>query len=304
MNLARTVETFAMLGEESRMRLCALLHGRAMNVSELVLVTGLTQSRVSTHLAKLRDAGIVRDRKQGQSTVYSLAFDDLPKGAQELVTEAIASDDPTLARDADRVDALYEGELPAEYVGKMEHRYSPGRTWPALARGLAALMTPGDVLDVGSGDGAVAAMLRPYSRTVTCLDTSARMVEAAKERIASLIVRQGNAEEMPFREACFDTVLAFHILTYCERPERVVSECARVLRPRGRLVVLTLEAHTHKDITSRYGERRPGLSADALRDMMHDAGFRDASVHHAHREAKSPHFVVLTAVGTKPGNRP
>ena len=97
MNLARTVETFAMLGEESRMRLCALLHGRAMNVSELVLVTGLTQSRVSTHLAKLRDAGIVKDLlyldlalEQALRTVIERAIHSSFSGEQllELIARA------------------------------------------------------------------------------------------------------------------------------------------------------------------------------------------------------------------------
>ena len=62
MTLAHCVETLTLLGDESRLRLCALLRERELCVSELVRLTGISQSRVSTHLGRLREAGFVRDR--------------------------------------------------------------------------------------------------------------------------------------------------------------------------------------------------------------------------------------------------
>jgi hypothetical protein len=47
MNLSQTVGTLNLLGDESRVRLCALLRAQELSVSELVRVTGLAQSRVS-----------------------------------------------------------------------------------------------------------------------------------------------------------------------------------------------------------------------------------------------------------------
>src|SRR6185312_1364636 len=118
---------------------------------------------------------------------YTLAEDTLPETAKAVLREATSSADPTLEGDQRRLralDAERRGGLPESFAGEMERHYSPGRTWQSLAAGLAALLLLGDVLDVGSGDGAAAATLLPYCRSLTCVDTSARMIEAAEARFA------------------------------------------------------------------------------------------------------------------------
>src|ERR1700704_5663208 len=115
MNLAQHVDTLNLLGDESRLRLCVLLRGRELCVTDLVRVTGIAQSRVSTHLGRLREAGFVRDRRQGAQSVYALATDSLPEAARAVLSEAAGSGDPTLAGDQQRLaelDAERRGELP------------------------------------------------------------------------------------------------------------------------------------------------------------------------------------------------
>src|SRR6187399_3248863 len=102
MDLGRCVETFNLLGDESRLRLCALL-------SDLVQVTGISQSRVSTHLGRLREAGIVRDRRQGAQSFYTLAHAALPEAVQALLDEVTRSIDPTLEGDRKRLSELEAG---------------------------------------------------------------------------------------------------------------------------------------------------------------------------------------------------
>ena len=109
MNLTRYVETLSLLGDESRLRLCALLRERELRVTDLVRVTGMAQSRVSTHLGRLREAGFVRDRREGPQAFYALAVDTLPDTAKAVLAEAARSADPTLEGDQRRL-----GELDAE----------------------------------------------------------------------------------------------------------------------------------------------------------------------------------------------
>src|SRR5690606_17221968 len=119
-------------------------------------------------------------------------------------------------------------------AGRMERHYSPGRTWEALARGVVPLLGLGEVLDAGCGDGVVASLLAPHSRAYTCLDRSAKVLEAARGRLSGLEgVRfvQGDVEALPFEAGCFDTVLCFHVLTYLPTQRKALSEAARVLRP-------------------------------------------------------------------------
>ncbi len=305
MDLSGYVGTLNLLGDESRIRLCALLRERELSVGDLVRVTGISQSRVSTHLARLREGGFVRDRRDGQYAYYALASDALPATTRALLDEAASTDDPTLEGDRKRLselDAERRGELPESFAGAMDRHYSPGRTWQSFVVGLAALLRLGDVLDVGSGDGSAASFVAPYCKSLTCVDTSARMVEAARERLAKhphAEVSVADGEALPMRAASFDTVILFHTLTYAEHPPRVVEECARVLRPGGRLVVLTLAQHEQHELTAPYGERHAGFSPRGLRAALSRAGLDVTFADVAAREAKKPHFEVVLAVGEK-----
>src|ERR1700754_1903406 len=103
MNLSGFVETANLLGDESRIRLCALLRDRELCVSDLVHVTGISQSRVSTHLGRLREAGFVVDRRQGAQSFYSLAEEVLPETARDVLDAAANAGDATLEGDQDRL---------------------------------------------------------------------------------------------------------------------------------------------------------------------------------------------------------
>lgn len=307
MTLAATIDTLALLGDESRIRLCALLRERDLRVTDLVKVTGISQSRVSTHLARLREAGFVRDRREAQHAFYSLAVDALPKAAKAILDEATSTADPTLAGDQRRLgelDAERSGALPEAFAGKMDLHYSPGRTWPSLVAGIAALLRLGDVLDVGSGDGAVASYLAPYCKSLTCIDASERMIEAARARLAAhanVSAQVADAQTLPFRDRSFDDVMVFHTLTYAADPAAVLAECARVVRPAGRVVVLSLDRHEHADVTGPYGERHHGFAPKQLRALLGRAGLDVVNVEVATREPKKPHFQVVLAIGRRPG---
>jgi ArsR family transcriptional regulator len=306
MRLSHYADALNLLGDENRLRLCALLGARELCVTDLVRVTGIPQSRVSTHLGRLREAGLVRDRRQGTQCFYALAADTVPGTVKALLDEASKSTDPTLAADQKRLhefEAERRGGLPDSVTDDFERDYSPGRTWKSLAVGMAALLKLGDVLDVGSGDGAAASALAPYCRSLTCIDTSARMIEAASERLAKLPharAQVADVHDLPFRPSSFDSVLLFHTLTYAENPSRALAECARVLRPAGRLVLLCLDRHEQHEVTARYGERHPGFSPQAVRRLLSKTGLDVVSSEVACREAKKPHLQVVLTIADKP----
>jgi ArsR family transcriptional regulator len=221
-----------------------------------------------------------------------------------LLEEAREGDDPTLEGDRQQL-----AELEAERRGDaaaagddLERDYSPGRTWCSLAAGLSGLLSLGDVLDVGAGDGAAAAMLAPHCRSLTCVDVNARMLDAAKDRLAKhahVSVLRADVHDLPFADASFDSVLMFHTLTYTERPQRALEECARVLRPGGKLVLLCLDEHQQPEVTAPYGERHQGFSRAALADVLARAALRVRSVEVACREARKPRLQVLLAIAHK-----
>lgn len=309
-NLGNYAEALSLLGDENRLRLCALLAERELCVSELVRVTGMAQSRVSTHLARLRDAGLLRHRRNGTQAFYGLARDGLSETVRGVLAEISNSTDRILQADRERLAALdaerNEG-LPESAILELDRDYSPGRTWQSLALGTAALLRLGDVLDVGSGDGTVASVLAPYCRSLTCIDTDERAVEAARDRLASHEHAQAQVADvhaLPFPDASFDDVLLFHTLTYAERPKRALAECARVLRPGGRVVVLCLDRHEDHEISAAYGLLHPGFSARSLRNLLREAGLSVSRAEIACKEARKPYLRVVLAEAEKPGRTP
>jgi len=304
MLLNRCIEALTLLADESRLRLCALLRDRELCVSDLVKITGISQSRVSTHLGRLREAGLVRDRRQGAQSFYTLALANLPDALQRLLDETTSGEDPTLQGDRQRLaelDAERRGDAAAA-GDDLERDYSPGRSWCSLASGLAGLLALGDVLDVGSGDGAAAAMVAPHCRSLTCIDVNTRMLEAARDRLAKyphVRVEQADAHELPFAPLSFDSVLMFHTLTYTERPQRALEECARVLRPGGRLVLLCLDEHQQPEVTTPYGERHQGFSKASIRELLARVGLFVRSAEVACREVRKPRLQVLLAIADK-----
>jgi SAM-dependent methyltransferase len=306
MRLSHYADALNLLGDENRLRLCALLGARELCVNDLVRVTGIPQSRVSTHLGRLREAGFVRDRRQGTQCFYALATDTVPETVKALLHEAAGSADPTLVADQKRLQEFDEerrGGLPESVIDDFERDYSPGRTWKSLAVGIAAFLKLGDVLDVGSGDGAAAHALAPYCRSLTCVDTSARLIEAAAERLGKFTnvrAEVADVHQLPFRPSSFDSVLVFHTLTYAEHPARALVECSRVLRPGGRLVLLCLDRHEQHEVTARYGERHPGFSPRDLRRLVGKAGLDVAVCDVACREAKKPQLQVVLTIADKP----
>ncbi|MCE7031270.1 metalloregulator ArsR/SmtB family transcription factor [Lysobacter sp. GX 14042] len=296
--------------DATRVRLLALLEDEELTVAELSAITRLAQPRVSTHLARLREAGLVRDRRAGVSAYYRFEEAALDPAQQQLWrTLRSGSDDPLLRQDAERVPevlaARAAGQNWADAVaGDMERHYSPGRTWEAMARSALPLLEPGDVLDVASGDGVLAELLAPHSHRYVCLDSSTKVVLAASERLRRLEnveVREGDMHALPFDDASFDLAVLMHALTYADQPARAVAEAARVLRPGGRLLLTSLARHGHRGVVEAYGHVNLGFTGKELQRFTARAGLEISSCGIATRERRPPHFEVIALIGRKPG---
>jgi DNA-binding transcriptional ArsR family regulator len=305
--LAATTELLHLFGDPTRVRLLALLARHELTVAELTGILEVGQSRVSTHLGRLREAGLLRDRRNGASTVYALNG-TMPQDARGLWTLLERQiDDTVLASDARRCEELLQARdsgagWPDAVAGQMERHYSPGRTWEATARAFLGLARLGDVLDGGSGDGTIAQLVVPRARSVTCLDRSPRVLSAARQRLSdapNVRYLLGDLEAIPARAERFDHVLLFNVLTSAQQPARLVAEAARVLRPGGGITLVALDAHHHADVTGRYGHLHPGFKPAVVRRMLTQAGLTIDACGVTSRERRQPHFQVITAFARK-----
>ncbi|QSX77436.1 ArsR/SmtB family transcription factor [Agrilutibacter solisilvae] len=296
--------------DATRVRLLALLEREELTVAELSAITRLAQPRVSTHLSKLKEAGLVRDRRAGVSAYYR--FDDAAlDAAQRALWQTLreGSDDPLLRQDRDRVGEVLAARANDQnwadtVAGDMERHYSPGRTWEALARSALPLLQPGDVLDIASGDGVLAELLAPHARRYVCLDASTKVVAAASERLRRLRnveVREGDMHALPFPDAHFDMVVLMHALTYAEHPAQAVAEAGRVLRPGGLLLLTSLARHEHRQTVEAFGHLNLGFSEKDLTRFTTKAGLEVISCDTVTRERRPPHFEVIALIAQRPG---
>lgn len=307
MDLAAVSSLLRLLSDPTRVRLLALLQREELTVAELAEVLHLAQPRVSTHLAKLKEAGLVRDRRAGVSAYYRFNA-DLDAREESLLRALEASvDDALLADDAARLPAVLAQRARASgwadtVAGDMERHYSPGRTWETLARTLLQLLETGDVLDVASGDGVLAELLAPHARSIVCVDSGERVVEAARERLKAqrnVEVIRGDMHALDLGARRFDLVLMMHALTYSDHPAQAIAEAARVLKPGGRLLAATLARHAHKAAVAPFDHRNLGFRREDLTAYARRAGLEVLSCTRVSRERRPPHFEVLSLLARK-----
>ncbi len=279
-----------------------------MSVAELAGITQLAQPRVSTHLAKLKESGLVSDRRDGVSVYYRIALGISDPGLEELWQFLRKNaEDSLLQQDLDRVRQVLrqragEGTWADSVAGDMERHYSPGRTWEATARGLVHLLDPGDVLDIASGDGVLAELLAPRANKVVCLDISPRVAEAGKRRLKAcknVNFEVGDMHSLPVDGESFDTVLLMHALTYTKEPAIVFSEAARALRPGGKLLAVTLRKHQHKKAVEPYNHVNLGFTTRQLETFSEQAGLEVQVCTVSAIEKRTPNFSILSLSATK-----
>jgi 2-polyprenyl-3-methyl-5-hydroxy-6-metoxy-1,4-benzoquinol methylase len=99
---------------------------------------------------------------------------------------------------------------------------------------LASHLEPGArVLDLACGEGYGSAVLAARGARVVGLDLDAAFLSEAarKYRAASFVA--GSALQLPFADASFDAIGALQMIEHLEQTDRLLSECARVLKPDG-----------------------------------------------------------------------
>jgi ubiquinone/menaquinone biosynthesis C-methylase UbiE len=107
---------------------------------------------------------------------------------------------------------------------------------------LGRLLSPsGDerALDVGTGAGAFALALAPFVRQVVGVDLVPALLEQARARAPQNVeLVEADACALPFGPGSFDLVCTARTLHHTSRPELVVAELTRVLRPGGTMLVV------------------------------------------------------------------
>ncbi len=304
-------DTLKLLSDPTRLRILALLRREELSVGELEEILGMAQSRISSQLAQLRQAGFVIDRREGKKAFYSLHTDlagpslSLLHSACEAMNDSseISEDRRNLERSLAKRRAHQEQYFNL-IAGKLGKHYCPGRSWEAIGH-LALRLAPRiTIADLGAGEGMVSQLLARRAEKVWCIDNSPRMVEvgtelAAKNALANLEYRLGDVEAVPLDDRSVDLAILSQALHHAQHPQTAVNEAVRILRPGGQLLVLDLKEHAFEKARELYADVWLGFSESALHDFLKKAGLQKVEVATVAREVHEPYFETVLASGVR-----
>lgn len=300
------VQSLRLLADATRLRLLLLLGQAELTVAEVQEILGMGQSRISTHLAQLKRAGLVRDRRAGKNILYALApADDAHAPLREIVA-ASAREIPESVTDRTALALVLKKreDRAREYfnrlAGKFGRAHCPGRSWQALAHMLFGLLPPLVIADLGAGEGTLSQLLARTAEKVIAVDSSEKMVEfgaalAREHGFANLEYRLGDMQAPPIAPGTVDLAIFSQALHHAAAPPRAVAAAAGILKPGGRLVILDLLAHTFEQARELYADLWLGFSELELHQMLAEGGFREINVGVVSRETQSPHFQTVLA---------
>jgi len=306
-------DTLKLLSDPTRLRILNLLNTEELSVAELQSVLDMGQSRISSHLALLRQGNVVLDRKDGKKSYYYFnkeAHPDIRK-LIESACNAVKNTDKSISdrENLERVLARRR-QLQAEYfnsvAGRLGKDYCPGRSWEAIVKFLAKLVPKIDIIDLGAGEGVLAQMLAQNARSVVCVDNSLKMVQfgtalAEKNNLRNLSYIQGDIEAVPLEDRSFDLAFLSQALHHAHRPHLAIEEACRLIRPGGRLLVIDLLKHNFDKARELYADVWLGFSVNELYKLMRNAGFENVEVNVVARETREPYFETIIGSGFRAG---
>ncbi len=309
--MGSTLKCLRALADPTRLRILGVLNKGELSVHELQEITTLVQSRISTHLALLQEAGLVQSRRDGKRAIYRIASaGPSPLGEELGVALRGAAELPEHEADLinlRRVLRVRENRaklLFNQVAGRFDRSYGPGRSWEAFGQMLLRLLPPIDVADLGSGEGLLSELLALRCRRVIAVDNSEKLIrfataKARRAGLRNLEFRLGDLQDPPIEPQTVDLVVLSQALHHAEDPQRAIRSAYGLLRPRGQIMILDLRQHGFEQARELYGDRWLGFAESDLTRWLEAAGFRDLEVAVVASEDQPPHFESLLASGTR-----
>lgn len=285
-------------GEETRLRLLALLEQSELTVSEVVAILGQSQPRVSRHLKLLVEAGLVERRREGAWAFFRLAGGD---GAGALARDVVAwldANDPLLAADRARLAEVRHArtEAAARYFAAHAVEWADMRSLHVAEelvenamRDVVGAKPVRTLLDLGAGAGRMLEIFAPLAERAIGVDMSSAMLGVARGRLEetglrNVQLRQADIYALPIERNSVDLAIMHQVLHYLDDPGRALREAARVLAPGGRLLVVDFAPHEEESLRDKHAHRRLGFSDAEISGLLTQAGLETLQ----HRELAPP----------------
>jgi ubiquinone/menaquinone biosynthesis C-methylase UbiE len=262
-----------------------------LTVSELTQILGQSQPRVSRHLKLLCEAGLLDRFREGSWVFYRLSEAGLLSEVARHLVAACGDSDPTIALDLQRLSEIkrqradsasaYFRENAARW-DRIRSLYIDEREVEAALVQIIAAADPRDLLDIGTGTGRMLEVLAPRVERALGIDQSREMLAVARVNLerAGLengLVRLGDMYRLALPDMSFDAAIVHQVLHYADRPAAAIAEAARVLRPRGLLVIVDFAPHELEFLRDEHAHRRLGFADAEVAEWCRAAGLDPAA---------------------------
>ncbi|MFO1239078.1 MAG: metalloregulator ArsR/SmtB family transcription factor [Sphingomonadaceae bacterium] len=282
------LDIFRALADPTRLRIIALLRRMELSIGEIAQVLGQSQPRVSRHVKILCDAGLAIRRKEG-----SWAF--LAPGAPQRVDplfraldiwQADERENHWMVADTARLSAVHADRAAAaeRYFAAHAAQWDAIRSLhvaeseveSAMAAALAEAPV-GRLVDVGTGTGRMIELFGSAAMKAIGIDRSPEMLRLARAKLSALDLpnwelRQGDLAALPVPDGHADTVILHQVLHFIPDPEGAIGELARILSPKGRLLIVDFAPHDREELRDRDAHARLGFSDEQIAGWFATAG--------------------------------
>ena len=286
LSLSALVGGLRSAGEETRLRILALLAEGELNVSDLTDILGQSQPRVSRHLKLMSEAGLIERHREGAWAFFRLSSEGPGGAVARLLASHLDPRDAQLEADRARLAAVRGQRAAAAQAYFARH----ARDWDRLRRlhasdeavEAAILDALGErpvhaLLDLGTGTGRMLTLLAPRAMRAVGVDASHAMLAVARvnlERagLRRVELRQGDILAPPVPRNGFDLVVIHQVLHYLDDPARALREAAATLAPGGRLLAVDFAPHGLEFLREAHAHRRLGFAREQVEGWIAEAG--------------------------------
>ncbi len=282
---AEWLATLAQLGDVARVRLLRLVEQAELGVGELATAAQLPQSTVSRHLKALHEHGWIVKRSEGTASLYRLLPQALDADLRRLweTTRNRVADGPIFADDAARLAEVllarrsdsqaFFGRVGGEWHEMRRELFGTGFGPEAML----GLLDPDWVVgDLGCGTGDAAERLASVVREVVAIDREPSMLEACRRRLGehdNIRFVESDLMALPLPDASLDAAVIMLVLHHVADPVAVLAEVGRVLKPRGRVLVVDMVSHERDEYRHDMGHQHLGFDEAAVASWEVGAGF-------------------------------
>ena len=280
--------------EPTRLRIIALCGHAELSVTELVMILGQTQPRVSRHLKLLVEGGLLQRNKEGNRAYYRLSTEAEGADLARMLNDLMPGEDEVHALDLSRLSSVKADRV--RYAESFLDPYSQEiielrGMWPpdeVIDKCILSLLKDRSIqnlLDLGTGAGRILRTIAPFVVKGTGIDNSLEMLSIARARldqdgIKNCQVRVGDMYRLPFKKNSFDLITINSLLRYADEPKKVIAEAARVLEKKGALLIVDLAAHDLSALRDEYGHSWLGFSEAEMVEMLSEENLTVDRVKH------------------------